>query len=672
MLKRGLRVIYLLRHPGVCALLLVVSGAPAAAKTITLTATRSDTLAILADLQPLFGLPWKLITPPSALAHSEFETSFIDDQYGFLCTLDPEISPICQLWRYQRGRWQLEELAAFAGRPMTSLFARTRQDVWLSFNPDLTLKQDLLHYDGRSWRHISTPNSDRIRSLFMLSPTSGWAGCEWGQLMRYNGADWQLKPFPTNHHIRSLLMLDENTGTALTRAHRKENHLFFYNGASWRSVHADSLNWLALFFAMSTELGISNWPADMLTRAAWLEAPAAMQDTLLIDVPLPPGRLIFCHARGTLIKGRLARSFHQKRLDWIANYVQPPREEGRYVWLTVHFFNQQGDKRLLVLRLLQAPKRPALFDVAYLQSSSYNSAEHGMAIADFNGDGNEDVFAVVTGAANHLDLMPPPGSNQAIIEAAAKMGLAGSGTLTSGIVNYDEGAAAADVDNDGDQDLLVTSLYGHDLLYRQTAPGRFREECRFAGIDNCLARTSSAIWADVNRDGAIDLYLANEDSANHLYLNNGAGIFQDVTPAAGLRIDRGGGGPAFADIDDDGDPDLFVPRCGQPNLLFINDGPAAPDAVPHFSECARARGVAGSDTLTRSTSATWGDVDNDGDLDLFVTNLNFSNWLYLNDGRGHFEEVTATHGVASHDLSQTALFLDADNDGDLDLLTGNR
>ncbi|HOZ21726.1 MAG TPA: FG-GAP-like repeat-containing protein [bacterium] len=660
-------------HLLACSVAFLISPFLLAAKTLRITAAPSDSSAVIADLQPLFGLPWQLASTPAAVAHVDYASDFIDEERGFLIPSYPDIQPACELWHYEAGRWHLENLAAFSGRTLSTLFALSRRDIWLSFNPERTLKQDLLHFDGRSWRHVPTPNSDRIRTIFMLSPTSGWAGCEWGQIMRYDGRSWHLYPSPTEAHILNLVMTSDSSGFAWTKSHRKQSLPLIYDGQEWRPAQSDSAGLLQLLTAVpAIGWGTSRWPIEILTRFSQLQRPIALRDTLLLEAPLTPNRLLFGHRSGTLLSGHLARSATAAGGGWIARLIEKEEQDSSYIWQTHAFFTLAGDRRSLVIRLPLQRRIPALFVPTYMPRSSWYVAEHGLAIADFNGDGSEDIFAVATGAANHLFLLSPDKGGQVDTETAAAAGLAGRTALSTGIVNYDEGASAADADNDGDQDILVTSIYGHNLLYRQIRRGRFREESDFAGIDNCLARSCSAVWADVNGDGAVDLYISNEDSTNRLYLNNGAGIFRDVTRESGLLISRGGGGSAFGDIDDDGDPDLFVPRYGLANLLFLNEGPPRPGAVPAFRECGREAGVAGGDTLARSTSATWGDVDNDGDLDLFVTNLVHSNQLFLNNGRGRFEEATASRGLTSRDLCQTALLFDADNDGDIDLLTGNR
>lgn len=643
------------------------------AETRTLSVHPTAKNPLIADLNPLFGIPWKLLGLPRLKQNLQYDYQFIDAETGFLSITKNQWTESGELWRYQKGGWQPIDLSLLNGHYLGKLFARTTDDIWLAWQPGQAIKQNLLHYDGQEWREIVTPNAERIRTLYMTSATGGWAGCEWGQIMQFDGACWTLRPSPTEMHIDRLFLLNDTTGFASGLKKKNAYRFFKYNGRDWRPAFIENETWLALLSASTTiQFYKDYWRSQEQERFSWLLRPASDNDTLYLDTPVELSQLVMVHPSGTHLSGCLARSFSNAKIDWIAHWEEPIQQDQVHAWLTIHFFNQRGEKRTLTIRQPKQENMPSLFHYRVNYAGGILITEHGIAVADFNQDGSEDVFAVATGADNHLILTEPPGRGGWLREVAADVGLAGKDVLDNGLINYDEGASAADVDNDGDQDILVTSLYGHNLLYRQMGRFRFREESDQAGIDDCQARSCSAVWADVNQDGALDLYISNEDSSNRLYLNNGAGIFRDVTDAAGLRIARSGGGSAFADIDNDNDLDLFVPRYGLANLLYLHEGVVGPERIPRFREIGRTAGVAGNDTLARSTCGIFSDVDNDGDLDLFVANLMTSSRLYLNDGHGGFSDETEPRGLSLTDLCQTALFLDADNDGDLDLLVGVR
>jgi hypothetical protein len=269
-------------------------------------------------------------------------------------------------------------------------------------------------------------------------------------------------------------------------------------------------------------------------------------------------------------------------------------------------------------------------------------------------------------------------------------------TTTSGIVHrsYGMGVCSADYDNDGFPDLYVTAM-GGNALYRNVGGKSFVDVTKTAGVV-WAAFSSSCAFGDVDRDGDVDLFVVNyvdarldnnifcgdaqkrmriychplnfKPLASTLYRNNGNGTFTDVSVSAGIGSHRGNGlGVVMGDYDDDGWLDVFVANDNTPNFLFRNDGKGG------FSEVALRSGVAmASDGRARAGMGTdFGDVDGDGDLDLFVTNHELeTHTLYRNLGKGLFSEVTAEAGLSTPTLPfvgfGTAL-VDHDNDGDLDI-----
>ena len=150
------------------------------------------------------------------------------------------------------------------------------------------------------------------------------------------------------------------------------------------------------------------------------------------------------------------------------------------------------------------------------------------------------------------------------------------------------------------------------------------------------------------------------------YSQNGPGsgvTFTDVGAAAGLDSQGCSYSAAWADYDNDGWVDLFVSYTGRPDVLYRNDGLGA------FTDVSLAAGIR-DDLHTAAEGVTWGDFDNDGDLDLFVANIDAADRLYRNEGDGTFINVTETAGVGYTGRSVGVSWADYDNDGDLDLYVG--
>jgi enediyne biosynthesis protein E4 len=181
-----------------------------------------------------------------------------------------------------------------------------------------------------------------------------------------------------------------------------------------------------------------------------------------------------------------------------------------------------------------------------------------------------------------------------------------------------------------------------------------------------------AAWGDYDNDGDEDLYVTRKDKSR-LYRNNGNGVFQDVTDAAGVGTNEAWGA-AWGDFDNDGDLDLYVSRrsgVGFPNVLYVNTNGT-------FTDVADAMGVKGQSNKP-SRTVSWADYDQDGLLDLYVANRGSSqllggveNLLFRNLGLSGFQSVAGSvNADAGRALSFTGLWSDYDNDGDLDLLVAS-
>ncbi len=179
----------------------------------------------------------------------------------------------------------------------------------------------------------------------------------------------------------------------------------------------------------------------------------------------------------------------------------------------------------------------------------------------------------------------------------------------------------------------------------------------FAGINNTGYNIGVAV-SDYNQDGWDDVYVSNRKGVNHLYRNNQNGTFTDVAQATGVAFAGGTECSVWADLNNDGLPDLFLGGYDVPCKLFLNKGPLG------FEDITNASGIFNKQ-IVRACLAS--DVDLDGDLDLYISNLNAENALFINDGNLHFENKILESGAIDNRISMGATFFDYDDDGDADL-----
>jgi hypothetical protein len=169
-------------------------------------------------------------------------------------------------------------------------------------------------------------------------------------------------------------------------------------------------------------------------------------------------------------------------------------------------------------------------------------------------------------------------------------------------------------------------------------------------------------WGDFDNDGDLDVFLSKPGAGNRLYRNNGAGVFLDVAGSAGVAGDSGPNrNPSWGDFDNDGDLDLYISRTNAPNYLYRNNGNGT------FTEIAASAGV---DLNADCSGCVWVDFDADGDVDIYLLTWNTPNRLFRNNNNGTFTEVAAAAGLALSDQSFSQSWADYDGDGDLDLYIG--
>ncbi|MEA3287347.1 MAG: FG-GAP-like repeat-containing protein, partial [Candidatus Marinimicrobia bacterium] len=234
--------------------------------------------------------------------------------------------------------------------------------------------------------------------------------------------------------------------------------------------------------------------------------------------------------------------------------------------------------------------------------------------------------------------------------------------VTSG--GYSVGSAWADYDNDGDLDLYITNASSQaNALYRNEGDGSFYRIPMGAVVNETL-NAYGACWGDYDNDGDEDLFIANYDANNSLFRNNGDGGFTAI-PTGSIVTDGGSSfGAAWADYDNDGNLDICVANTGsQGNFLYTGNGDGTFNKVT--------TGAVVSDG-GNSYGVSWVDYDGDGDIDLYITNSNTTNFLYDNDGEGSLTRNTSAGLMATENLNSIgAVWADFDNDEDLDLFVAN-
>jgi hypothetical protein len=278
---------------------------------------------------------------------------------------------------------------------------------------------------------------------------------------------------------------------------------------------------------------------------------------------------------------------------------------------------------------------------------------YGFCWADFNNDGYLDLFVVNNRSTNNNNYLYMNNGNGTFTK------------VTTGIIVNDGGSSygctAADYDNDGYIDLFVANYNQNNFLYHNNGDGTFTKITSGA-IVNDGGNSTGCAWADYDKDGFVDLFVCNRNQPNFLYHNNGNGTFTKITTGAIVTNNSNSGGCAWCDYDNDGYPDLFVANAGPAaDFLYHNNGNGT------FTQIT-------SDPIVldvlNSSGGSWGDYNNDGYMDLFVTGgvIGTSNdRLFRNNGNGTFTKILSDPIVANNHWAGGSSWGDFNKDGFQDM-----
>lgn len=272
----------------------------------------------------------------------------------------------------------------------------------------------------------------------------------------------------------------------------------------------------------------------------------------------------------------------------------------------------------------------------------------GVSWGDPDGDGDPDLYLTnQSSQANYLYL----NNGGTFVKNTT--------TNLTGFSDNNGGAFWADYDNDGDEDVFIyESTSGTHKLYNNQ--GALTFSLLTGPISSASGPGRGGAWADYNNDGHLDLYVVMEDNNNNLlFFNNGNGTFTQITSGVLVTDNGKSRGAAWCDYDLDGDMDLVVPNYLQANFLYRNDGGG------NFTKITN---TPVTTTANSSFGASWGDLNNDGFPDLYISNFKDPNEVYINNGTGGFAQIVNTNISIGSTNTNAAALADVDNDGDLDIL----
>jgi signal transduction histidine kinase len=549
-----------------------------------------------------------------------------------------------------------------------TFYPASENDIWFTVNQP-TNTCALYHYQDGVTENIRSPFTNQIFSVCNLSENRLLFAGIADMAVYENGTFRLLPPSPARFYTTSLFGKDLSSFWILT----KMGELFLYEQGLYKKVLQNKAVSDFCFSDMKDGYLLS---IDELYRVNGPGIKLILTDTNFHHIRkmrlLENGSILMVGDKGLIMNYSNGRQFRypvqctENLTDIISNgsdSIWICGEKGRLLYSGEKQFPEYiGDHQGFTSRKL---------------ISMWISAddEYGVAMADFNGDDKTDIYAVRIYEQNRLFINKIESQDLAIgavgfTEEAMERNATGVIKPQKGIASNELklGISTADIDNDNDQDIYLCYLNSYNKLLLNRGNGYFRNvSLQKNRACEDMKRSNAATFADVDNDGDLDLFITSEEGSNRLFENNGTGHFTDITATSGLGSTVGGMCASFADVNNDGYPDLCVSFWYPSNKLYLNESASGRTHfrdVTHLTDLAKA-------VPAKSNAVVFADVNNDGFSDLFIANRNTENKLYLNNGKGQFTDKTRDYFQHESHMSNGAVFADFDLDGYQDLYLTN-
>jgi signal transduction histidine kinase len=549
-----------------------------------------------------------------------------------------------------------------------TLYPVSAEEIWFSIT-QVTSTSMLYHAHNGIIENIRPPFSNFISSIYFISENSALFASYADMAVFENGSFRMLSPLPARQIVMKFYAEDISAFWVLSG----NGELFHYNQGNYNKVLGDRLVNDFCFADMQDGYVLS---MDELYQVDGTSVKLSLKNPDLQHVRkmclLENGTVLMVGDNGLILSysnGHLTTYKNESKENLTDVMVLRSGE----VWICGEsgLLLYSGDKEFPEY----VEDNQGFSSHKLIMYGISTDDEYGVAMADFNGDEMTDIYAVRIFEQNRLyinnlkSIRKPPFMNGFSEEAVRRN--ANGVIKPESNTSFSElklGIAVADIDNDHDQDIYLCYLNSINKLLLNGGKGYFRNvsEQDNRACEN-MKRSNAAAFADVDIDGDLDLFVTNEEGSNRLFENNGTGQFTDITVTSGLETTGGGMCASFADVDNDGYPDLCVSFWYPSNKLYINEsekGNIKFRDVTHLTDLASA-------APSKSNAVAFADVNNDGFTDLFIANRNTANKLYLNDGKGLFTDRSADYFKPENLMSNGAVFADFDLDGYQDLYVTN-
>ena len=610
-------------------------------------------LAILEGLS-LYSHVWG--QPPAEKPHEYLITHEVKEARFFTEHLGYAFTATNSIFKYENGSWTKIPLPLDV--KLRRVFFVLPDMIWATYQRPSHYREEVIVYHRGRWSKVEMPHIDQLLDMAFLDEEHGWAAGQWGELLKYVEGRWIPMRSPTRCHIQTIV-LDQTGLPMITTDCQFYNQVFsLQENGEWRPY--PELESLIIYRIWPVNRDYFYFLAETTRKLFLYRSGEIIQIPIegVQDFAFHPPDSLYLLANNTLYLVKNTTQHQFRAFTGIIPRRLALSQDG-VIWV------YSGINGIYPVSVEPGVN---LFRTSYFSIQQFLDLGNIIGAAFLRLDASTNAIYVVHGLMENMLLLVNDELPFWILDMAPaeKFGLREPMRTESNKPNYDLAALTGDFNNDGLEDALVVGFYGKISFFLNLGDAVFKDVSSWAGFkENPRQRLGIPAAADVDNDGDLDLFIPNEYGQPLLMINNGVGRFTNRANESGLDIPLGSKAGSFADIDGDGWMDLAVATYGEGTYLYRNNGDGT------FRDIRDENPVLQPDRPEKCPSLTFADYDNDGDFDLFIAKLYYPNQLLQNDGTGHFVDVTLDVGLFTQTDTRGAIFFDYDLDGDLDIFMAN-
>ncbi len=551
------------------------------------------------------------------------------------------------------------------------LYPLSPDNIFLFSQPEDRFYHTLiLHFNGRNWRFLPSPNPSTLEAISFLDSHHFYAGGGGNNLIYYDGQTARTIQTPPGDHIKFVKAFSKNHLIAVMEATFftfNQNQmqpgydvLLKYNNGQWHKL-AKMDRVLSSYF-YSADSGILVLKNNQISRYARGQVIPITNLTGMNYIGSYKDHFYF-YKKNILYdytQSNLKPVYQiEKSRNW--DYQIYPINPDEFFLLDHGFNLYYLGRRQWGIPVKESRIKFHFTDILNdLDNDTFGKSLYR------NQNGGIDIYLTVAWRTNIFFTQKHNNNALAFEDVIINRGLAGYQTINTGPDMSDSGLFFADIDNDGDQDAVLTAFQGKSQIYENIGNDQFQKVTKDYGFE-LAGRINHVSWGDINSDGNLDFAVGDEYGLLKFYLGDSFFNFQAVIFHPEMSDSLNAYMPWLADLDNDGNLDVMAHSWSAPLKVFENMGSIDDRSFPKFADRSALSPEMTEPFDYYTQSLGIGDYDNDGDLDLFLANRRSPLKLFRNDGDFHFTDVSATAGFGQHFLAYGGNWRDLDQDGWLDL-----